>query len=48
MQVQGEHVEETPTEARQGQNIKGMTTVLRVSIGLAVLALAVVLLFYVL
>lgn len=47
MQVKGEHVEETPTEARQGQNIKGMTTVLRLSIGLAVVALAVVLLFYI-
>jgi hypothetical protein len=48
MHVQGDHIEETPTEARQGQNIKGMTTVLRVSFGLAVVALAVVLLFYVL
>lgn len=47
MQVQGEHIEETPTEARQGVNVKGMTTVLRVSTVLAVVALAVVLLFYV-
>ncbi|MBN9320384.1 MAG: hypothetical protein J0I28_11915 [Caulobacterales bacterium] len=47
MQVQGEHIEETPTEARQGENVKGMTTVLRVSTALAVVALAVVLLFYV-
>lgn len=31
MRVQDNHLEETTEEARQGENIKGMTTVLRVS-----------------
>lgn len=32
MRVQNDHVEESTEEARQGENIKGMTTVLRLSI----------------
>ena len=32
MRIQNDHVEESTEEARQGENIKGMTTVLRVSI----------------
>jgi hypothetical protein len=48
MQVRNDHVEETPEEARQGENIKGMTTVLQLSIGLAVFAMIIVALFYIL
>lgn len=42
MHKEGDEVHETTTEARSGQNIKGMTLVLGGSIALIVVAFAVI------
>ncbi len=38
MEKEGDHIVETATEAREAVNVKGVTTVLGVSIALAVIA----------
>ena len=40
MQKNGDQIRETDVEAREGVNVKGMTTVLTVSIALAIVGLA--------
>lgn len=42
MEKQGDEIHETTTEARAGVNVKGMTTVLVVSIVLVIVAFAAI------
>jgi len=46
MKKDGDEIEETAQEARQGVNVAGMTSVLFVSLGLAVVILAALWFFF--
>ncbi len=43
MQIEDDKIQETPEEARQGENIRGMTSVLGLSIAGVVIVLGLVL-----
>ncbi len=44
--IQNDHVEETTEEARQGENVKGMTSVLGVSVAAVAVLFALILLVF--